>query len=131
MSELDLPGWAMLAPVALWLLATGASILLISAGRRLQGAASASLLALGSLAGLGVAIDALLDRSTRMLAGWQITPFAEVSFRLDPLAAFFLLVISLPSLAAAVYSVGYLDAGHGGHGPEPRAAPVGRKSLES
>jgi hydrogenase-4 component B len=122
MSELDLPGWAMLAPVALWLLATGASILLISAGRRLQGAASASLLALGSLAGLGIAIDALLDRSTRMLAGWQITPFAEVSFRLDPLAAFFLLVISLPSLAAAVYSVGYLDAGHGGHGPEPRAA---------
>src|SRR5689334_6751537 len=40
-------------------------------------------------------------------------PFLTFAVRIDPLGAFFILTISLASLAASLYAVGYLAASYG------------------
>lgn len=82
------------------------------------------LVALGGLIGSIVAVAALLDGDESRRAAWDVTPYLRLAFRLDPLAAYFLLVISLPAIAVAVYGLGYLDATHAahGHGDHPPAA---------
>jgi hydrogenase-4 component B len=125
MTEFDLPSWTMLVPALLFTCGALSSVLLARAPRGMRGTLPALLLMLGGLSGVAVAVDALLDGANRTLEGWTIARFVEVSFRLDPLAAFFLLVICLPAVAAALYGVGYLDAAHADHGsvrPQPRTA---------
>jgi hydrogenase-4 component B len=122
MSELDLPDSLLLLPAACY----GLAAVLALFGRRVLSSAGRSMpslfLILGGILGALVAVDGLRDDGAVEVAGWAITPFAELSFRLDPLAAFFLLVISVPAVAAAWYGLGYLDASHHGHDREPRAA---------
>jgi hydrogenase-4 component B len=82
----------------------------------------------GGLSGAVFAIAALLGGDTTTLTGWEITPFADFTLRIDPLAAIFLLVISLPAVAVSIYGLGYLDAGHADseqHQPPARAATDG------
>src|SRR5690606_24668823 len=79
-------------------------------------------LALAALLGAAVAVDTLLAGRTLTFSGWSVTPHMSFALRLDPLAAFFLLVICAPAVAVALYGVGYLNAAHGDHGPEPRTA---------
>jgi hydrogenase-4 component B len=62
----------------------------------------------GGVTGAIVAVWALLTEQTLSLNGWMVAPFAQVGFRLDPLAAWFLLVISVSAVASAWYGVGYL-----------------------
>ncbi|MDF3042890.1 MAG: hyfB [Thermomicrobiales bacterium] len=81
---------------------------------------------LGALAGVAAAVAGLLRGAEIVLAGWDVAPFAPLTLRLDPLAAFFLLVISVPAGAAALYGIGYLDAAHDAdtpaHGTQPARA---------
>jgi hydrogenase-4 component B len=72
------------------------------------------LIVASGLLGVAVAVAALLDGGEDRLDAWEIAGFAELTFRLDPLAAYFLLVISLPAVAVALYGLGYLDASHAG-----------------
>jgi hydrogenase-4 component B len=62
----------------------------------------------GSLVGLVVAVRILLSGATQQLTAFSVTPFAQLSFRLDPLAAYFLLVISVVAVATSLYALGYL-----------------------
>ena len=100
-----------LLPVAM--LAAGALIAIVG-GRSAIGLWGSHLLAaLGALAAGAIALGTLLDSGVWTLGPIALTPFATLSFRLDPLAAFFLLLISLVALAAAVYAPGYIAHGHG------------------
>src|SRR5262245_44341462 len=65
-----------------------------------------------TLVGVATAISALLNGETVTISGWNVAPFAPLSYRLDPLAAFFVLVISVPAIPVAWYGVGYLNASH-------------------
>ncbi|MCX6021322.1 MAG: proton-conducting transporter membrane subunit, partial [Chloroflexi bacterium] len=62
----------------------------------------------GGLAGVAVAVSVLLGGTTLEARLYAAAPFAGFSIRLDPLAAFFLLLISLLAVAASLYAVGYL-----------------------
>ncbi|MCL5264833.1 MAG: hydrogenase 4 subunit B [Chloroflexi bacterium] len=102
----DIEPYLFLAPVAVY--ALGALLALVdrhAPGRSPHAAALA-----GSLIGLFVAVRALLAGTTQQVATFSIVPFASISFRLDPLSAFFLLVISLVAAAASLYAIGYLRA---------------------
>lgn len=63
--------------------------------------------AFGALAGLGLAVDGLAGVARRIDLG-ALTPFARLTLRLDPLASFFLLLITGLMLAAAIYALGYV-----------------------
>lgn len=122
MNELDLPDSLALAPVAIMLLASALAPLLARPFPRVARSLPSLLLMAASALGVFVAIDTLLTGRTLAFSGWAVTPFVSLSLRLDPLAAFFLLVISVPAVAVALYGIGYLNTGRGGHGPEPRTA---------
>jgi hydrogenase-4 component B len=116
MNPLDPGAEAALLPVLCYALAAVAAAVVVASGR-IDGRARSVptlLTVLGGLVGFAVAIAALLAGNEERLTGWDIAPFARLTFRLDPLAAFFLLVISLPAVAAAVFGLGYLDAAHAG-----------------
>ena len=71
------------------------------------------LLALGgAVAGASVALGVLLNRSAPPLHVMlpQMFPFAKMSLSVDGLSAFFLLVVSLVTAAAAIYGPAYLGA---------------------
>lgn len=92
-----------LAPAVVYLLGALAA----PSGR--HRALGAHLLALaGSAAGLAVAAWTLLAGETWALSLGAATPFASLAFRLDPLAGFFLLVISVVALPVSLYAIGYL-----------------------
>lgn len=97
----------------LLILAVGAVVAL--AGRRSRAALwSSHLLAgLGALVAGAVALDTLLQGTVWQLGPLASVPYATLSFRLDALSAFFLLLISLVTVAAAIYAPGYLAHGHG------------------
>src|SRR5438128_11047425 len=69
----------------------------------------------GAVAGAVVALGVLLSGSAPPLhvALPQMFPFAEMSLAVDGLAAFFLLVVSLPAAAPAIYGPPY-------HAPHPQ-----------
>jgi hydrogenase-4 component B len=121
----NLSGAMILAPIGCYALAAVAAAAfagLPGTGRRLT---PSLLMVFGALAGATIAIASLLRDGAITLAGWDVAPFAPMTLRLDPLAAFFLLVISIPAVAAAWYGVGYLDAAHdaaSSHGAEPSRA---------
>ena len=69
-----------------------------------------------SLVALGVALFALLavtDGTSQVILPVGL-PWLGAHFRIDPLAAFFLLVVNLGGAAASLYAIGY-----GRHEPEP------------
>ncbi len=105
----DLEAFLPLAPVALYTIGSLAAF--VEAGGRGR---LAHLLALaGSVAGIVLSLRALLAGSTQQLIAFSVAPFANLGFRLDPLSAYFLLVISLVGAAVSLYALGYLGGEHG------------------
>lgn len=63
---------------------------------------------LGGIAGLIAAIRVLASGTGFSVSLWTIVPGVDVSFRVDPLSAFFLLVVSVLAIAVSIYSMGYV-----------------------
>jgi hydrogenase-4 component B len=121
MDGVDLPDWALLLPVACYAVALVSALLARGADVTVRQLPSWLTMA-GGATGLAIAINALLRGGVVELGGWQVVSEVRVDFRLDPPAAFFLLVVSLPAIAAAWYGVGYLETPHGdGHAPSRTA----------
>src|SRR4051794_26354900 len=99
MAVLD-PAWY-LAPLVIFGLGTVAALL----DRKAPGRLSHLAALLASLLGVVVGAQALLVGATVHLADFAVTPFARFSLRLDPLAAFFLFVISLIAVATSLYAL--------------------------
>lgn len=104
-----LDAYPFLAPVAVYMLGS----LLALADRTVGGKLSHGAALVGSLTGTLLSIVALLKGTTEQLGSFQIVPFATVSLRLDPLAAYFVLVVSLVGVAASLYALGYLGGESG------------------
>ena len=64
--------------------------------------------AIASLANLLASYNVLSSRENVVLSLFYPTPFGQITFRIDPLSAFFLLVISLIGFAVSIYSIGYV-----------------------
>jgi len=81
----------------------------------------------GGLAGLGVSVAILLGDPGQTLAVPlpDLFPFARLSLVVDSLAAFFVLVISLVAIAAALYGPAYLRA----HSPDAAPARQAAQAL--
>jgi hydrogenase-4 component B len=67
-----------------------------------------SFAALGAVAGLISSLTVLLCDATFSLAGESTLPLLSVSFQVDKLSAFFVLIISLVALFASIYGLGYV-----------------------
>jgi hydrogenase-4 component B len=65
---------------------------------------------IASLASLVVSYNVLSSRQEVAVSLFGETPFGQMTFRIDPLSAFFLLVISLIGLAVSIYSFGYVKS---------------------
>lgn len=63
---------------------------------------------LGGMVGTAVAIQVLLSGKSFSFSLWTIISDVNLSFRVDPLSAFFLLIISVLSVAVSIYSIGYV-----------------------
>ena len=122
MNELDPPAWFVLAPVALYAVVPGLALVLSRRTSRVARFLPSLVLMLGAGAGVLVALHELLGTGSTSFAGWALTPQLNLSLRVDPLAAFFILVISVPAAAVACYGFGYLNASHGTEKPASRAA---------
>jgi hydrogenase-4 component B len=68
---------------------------------------------LGGLAGTIVAIRVLLLKETISVSVWHVVSDVVLRFRVDPLSAFFLLVISVLTVAVSLYSIGYVTEYYG------------------
>ncbi|GIW03517.1 MAG: hydrogenase 4 subunit B [Thermomicrobiales bacterium] len=102
-------------PIAWYGLAASVVLVRASSGKPPLQRLPAALTMVGGGSGAGIALWTLFSGHTTLANGWALAPFAHIGFRLDPLAAFFLLAISIAAIAAAWYSVGYL-APHAPHG---------------
>jgi hydrogenase-4 component B len=80
----------------------------------------------GAIAGLGVSVGVLLGTPGRTLTQPlpMLFPFAHLSLSVDGLSAYFLLVISLVGVAAAIYGPAYLQAHSPDAGRARKAAQV-------
>jgi hydrogenase-4 component B len=80
----------------------------------------------GAVAGIGVSLGVLLGDPVRALTQSlpALFPFARLSLSVDGLSAYFLLVISLVAVAAAIYGPAYLQAHSPDAGPARRATQV-------
>ncbi|MHB8620911.1 MAG: hydrogenase 4 subunit B [Chloroflexota bacterium] len=78
--------------------------------------ASHATAAVGGLAGVAVAAASLLSGWSIQTGVLWLTPFAGFALRLDPLAAYFLLVISVVSTAVSLFATAYVT--------EPRATSL-------
>jgi hydrogenase-4 component B len=123
-SEFDLPEAFLLVPFALYAVGVVAAL----ASRRSRLSLSPLFVMLGALSGTLAAIDGLRADGPSATTAWAVTPAARFTFRLDPLAAFFLLVISASAIAAVWYGAGYLAAAHDA-GQAPRWATDACLSL--
>jgi hydrogenase-4 component B len=101
------------------------SLLARWSGRFVLGVGHAAAL-VGAVAGLGVSLGVLLGGPGRTLTLPLpvLFPFARLSLSVDGLSAYFLLVISLVAVAAAIYGPAYLQAHAPDAGPGRRAAQV-------
>jgi NADH:ubiquinone oxidoreductase subunit 5 (subunit L)/multisubunit Na+/H+ antiporter MnhA subunit len=63
--------------------------------------------AIASLANLIASYIVLSSKQSVEVSLFSPTPFGQMTFRIDPLSAFFLLVISLVGFAVSIYSLGY------------------------
>lgn len=104
----DLEPFLPAAPVAVYLLG---ALLALCSGRAAYVAALA-----GSLLGIGIAVATLRGDAVQHLHLLTVAPFADLTLLLDPLAAYFLLVITVLGSAVSLYALGYLDAEHDGPG---------------
>ena len=109
MDGLELPDFFLLVPFIFYAIAVAAAL----ASRLLGRTLAPVFITMGAISGTLAAVDGLRQEQNIDITVWSITPSAEFSFRLDPLAAFFLLVISASAIAVAVYSIGYLSSSHG------------------
>ena len=98
MSDAVLP----LLPVAI--AAAGMVMALVGRQRPLGLWGSHLLTVLSGGCGGAIALGTLLQGGVWTAGPFAIVPFAALSFRLDALAAFFLLLISLVAVAAALYA---------------------------
>jgi hydrogenase-4 component B len=81
---------------------------------------------LGAVAGVGSAVGILLDPTRALVQPLPVLfPFARLSLSIDGLSAYFLLVISLVAVAAAVYGPAYLSA----YSPDASPARQGVQAL--
>jgi hydrogenase-4 component B len=64
--------------------------------------------AIASLANLIASYLVLTSRKDVVVSLFYPTPFGQMTFHIDPLSAFFLLVISLIGFAVSIYSLGYV-----------------------
>jgi hydrogenase-4 component B len=71
------------------------------------------LAAFNSVIGSAVGLTGLLSQASFTLSIPSSLPFLNFAIRLDPLAAFFVLTISLVGLAASVYAIGYTTEFYG------------------
>jgi hydrogenase-4 component B len=80
----------------------------------------------GAIAGISFSLGILLGEPGRTLTQPlpALFPFARLSLSVDGLSAYFLLVISLVAVAAAIYGPAYLQAHSPDAGPARRAAQV-------
>ncbi len=76
--------------------------------------------AVGGLIGVAIAVWTLLTAGAAQSGALVLTPFAELTLRLDPLAAFFILVISVAGTAVSLFATGYVEAN-----PQARTLAVG------
>ena len=99
------------------------SLLARGSGRLALGVGHLAALA-GAVAGLGVSLGVLLGDPGRTLTLPLpvLFPFARLSLAVDGLSAYFLLVISLVAVAAAIYGPAYLRAHSPDAGPARQAA---------
>lgn len=63
---------------------------------------------LGGVTGTITALRILFGQPTVCLSAWPIIADISLSFRVDTLSAFFLLVISVLAVAVSIYSIGYV-----------------------
>jgi hydrogenase-4 component B len=63
---------------------------------------------IGSIMGIGMAIDLLLTKSFFSFIIPTSFPLFNISVHVDALSAFFILIISLVALASSVYGIGYM-----------------------
>ena len=72
---------------------------------------------LAALSGIGAAVLALLSGPAREVVAFDLwpssIPYVRLTLKLDPLSAFFVLVVSLLALALSVYSFGYVRGFYG------------------
>ncbi len=80
---------------------------------------------IGATAGLALAAAVLAGAAEPRWA-FEWFAFAPLAFHLDPLGAFFLIVVGVVALAAGLYGIGYTRAYHG---PARRIAGVGINLL--
>ncbi|MDO8690369.1 MAG: proton-conducting transporter membrane subunit, partial [Dehalococcoidia bacterium] len=105
----DLEPYLPLAPVALY--ALGALAALVQRKAPCRASHLAALIA--GLLGIIISVRFLLYGGPQQIAAISVAPFASISFRIDPLSAYFLLVISLVGSAASLYAPGYLRSEKG------------------
>ena len=98
-----------LVPVALYMIGSLAAYL----DRRGRCSVSHGAALVGSVVLAAISLRDLLAGSTQQLIALSVAPFATLGFRLDPLSAYFLLVISLVGVAASLYAIGYMGGEHG------------------
>jgi hydrogenase-4 component B len=65
------------------------------------------------LLGIGLGLAGLIVSEPLTVSGSSSIPYLSFAIRLDPLAAFFLLTISLVGVAASVYALGYVTEFYG------------------
>ncbi|HMA37072.1 MAG TPA: proton-conducting transporter membrane subunit, partial [Chloroflexia bacterium] len=94
------------AGLALWLVS--GLLAALSPGPRLSRTLAALGVGSGAVSLGGAALGTLLSGATTALPLWQPVPFAAFDLRLDPLAAFFLLVIAAVSVPVAIYTPAYV-----------------------
>jgi len=101
------------------------SLLARGSGRLALGVGHLAALA-GAVVGLAVSLGVLLGDpgSTLTLPLPDLFPFARLSLAVDGLSAYFLLVISVVAIAAAIYGPAYLRAHSPDAGPSRQAAQV-------
>jgi len=78
---------------------------------------------IGAISGVALALGGIASGNVLRVALPRLFPFATMSLALDGLGAYFLLVISVVAVAAAIYGPAYLAA-HGGASPPVVAAGI-------
>ena len=80
---------------------------------QLQGMAGSICASIASLIGITLGVGGLLASEPLTVSIVSPIPLLAFAIRLDPLASFFVLTISLAGLAASIYAMGYLKEFHG------------------
>src|SRR4249919_1125832 len=80
---------------------------------KLQNLVAHSLACAAGLLGIALGVAGLVASEPLTLSAASSIPYLSFAIRLDPLAAFFVLTISLVGLAASIYAFGYVTEFHG------------------